>query len=71
MSLEEIPLLEELTTRILRTLHRISEEEMQIIPPLEEDLLRSIVYRIQNLKPWYQPTPYRQPPNWPEEFPDL
>ena len=55
MSLEEIPLLEELTTQILRTLHRISEEEMQIIPPLEEDLLQSIVYRIRNSKPWYHP----------------
>ena len=55
MSLEEIPLLEELTTQILRTLHRISEEEMQIIPPLEEDLLQSIVYRIQNSRPWYHP----------------
>ena len=39
------------------------EEEIQIIPLLEEDLLQSIVYRIQNLKPWYQPTPYSQPPN--------
>ena len=55
MSLEEIPLLEELTTQILRTRHRISEEEMQIIPPLEEDLLQSIVYRIRNSKPWYHP----------------
>ena len=51
MSLEEIPLLEELTTQVLRTLHRISEEEMQIIRPLEEDLLPSIVYRIRNSKP--------------------
>ena len=71
MSLEEILLLEELTTQILRTLHRISEEEMQIIPPSEEDLLRSIVYRIQNSKPCYQRTPYSQPPNYPEEFHDL
>ena len=71
MSLEEIPLLEELTTQILRTRHRISEEEMQIIPPLEEDLLQSIVYRIRNSKLWYHPIRYNLPPNWPEEFPDL
>ena len=55
MSLEEIPLPEEMTIQILRTLHQISEEEMQIIRPLEEDLLPSIVYRIRNSKPWYHP----------------
>ena len=55
MNLEEIPLPEEMTIQILRTLHRISEEEMQIIPPFEEDLLQSIVYRIRNSKPWYHP----------------
>ena len=55
MSLEEIPLPEEMTIQILRTLHQISEEEMQIIRPLEEDLLQSIVYQIRNSRPWYHP----------------
>ena len=71
MNLEEIPLPEEMMNQILRTLHRISEEEMQIIPPLEEDLLQSIVYRIRNSKPWYHLIRCSLPPNWPEEFPDL
>ena len=71
MNLEEIPLPEEMMNQILRTLHRISEEAIQIIRPLEEDLLPSIVYRIRNSKLWYQPIRYSLLPNWPEEFPDL
>ena len=63
MNLDEIPLPEEMTIQILRTQHRISEEEMQIIRPLEEDLLPSIVYRIRNSKLWYQPIRYSLLPN--------
>ena len=71
MNLEEIPLPEELTIQLFQTLHRIWEEEMQIIRPLEEDLLQSIVYRIPNSNPWYHPILYSLPHNCPEEFPDL